>query len=456
MASVCRIQPGMDIPKKGFVFKRSFFFILAATVLSGVFAACAKNPSGPSVPSENVVLSTPVTGPGASLNPVTRREGDWNSGGGYAPNNQFNPWFVKNTKVVHYCIEIDQENFGLDLATARGHLKSAFDFWKQEFAISRQTLHHPRENEKEDARAYLGTQEFREVACSDKADIRIQLGLLTESQKNRINQSENYLALTVRTAYDPVELKGKGFIYFSPVKGPLAPNSKDLGARRWKVGKGANFLLMAIHEVGHVFGQTSSMHPFMRPMIMSYLIEASKRSDIELDSAETTVLRPIGALPSRDQVEKCADTPFRLPVVGEVKCLRLTMSSAQTSPDQAQIEWKLNGEYAVYARIGNLMGALSYRDYEPVYLDQKQKVFNTKVADNFLPTQKMFERQESSGEIQILATANVTEVDRQLINGGQAMSVTIVKDTSSYKITIHRWKDDPNLGHQQSFLEFRR
>ncbi len=36
----------------------------------------------------------------------------WTSGGGELLRTAINPWFIQNTKVVHYCVLADEKNFG--------------------------------------------------------------------------------------------------------------------------------------------------------------------------------------------------------------------------------------------------------------------------------------------------------------------------------------------------------
>ena len=45
--------------------------------------------------------------------------GEWNSGGGEFLADSLNPWFIQNTKIVTYCIEIDDNAFHLGDARTR-------------------------------------------------------------------------------------------------------------------------------------------------------------------------------------------------------------------------------------------------------------------------------------------------------------------------------------------------
>ena len=77
---------------------------------------------------------------------------------------------------------------------------------------------------------------------------------MDEVQEDYLKQEYGtVIAAAVRTDYDPVNLRGKGFVYVSPERGRLAPGLPGLIPERWSDEKGL-FEKVLIHEIGHVFG----------------------------------------------------------------------------------------------------------------------------------------------------------------------------------------------------------
>ncbi|MGE0173359.1 MAG: hypothetical protein AB7T49_11250 [Oligoflexales bacterium] len=175
--------------------------------------------------------------------------GSWSSGGGAFYTDEYNPWFIQNTKIVKYCITIDDEHFGVGLDKVRTNIVEAIKYWKEEF------------KELEILQQYsspvqLATADFREVNCKDDS-VRVvfQMGVIDgKKQRRYIESPEKTVGVAVRTSYDPVNLRGKGFIYISPEEGKYALKGKDLIAKRWQQNGGKLLQLILIHELGHVFG----------------------------------------------------------------------------------------------------------------------------------------------------------------------------------------------------------
>ena len=56
--------------------------------------------------------------------------GATSSGGGNSFHNSDNPWFLENTEIVPYCIQIDEANFGVSLEFAKAKIEGALTYWK--------------------------------------------------------------------------------------------------------------------------------------------------------------------------------------------------------------------------------------------------------------------------------------------------------------------------------------
>lgn len=167
--------------------------------------------------------------------------GGWTSGGGELIRDAHNPWFLSNTKEVTYCIQINEREFGQSKEFVRTQIQKAWDFWK----IQLNELNYGRFGGT-DFNFALATQNFMETACNRSVDIKFQFATLDSEQKQRMGDLSKTIAVSVRTDYDSVNLKGKGFIYFNRNQQfPILP---------WTRVDGARALPILIHEMGHIFG----------------------------------------------------------------------------------------------------------------------------------------------------------------------------------------------------------
>jgi hypothetical protein len=194
---------------------------------------------------------------------------EWSSGGGKLKTDAENPWFLKNTKVIRYCIAVDPINFGTSETVARNNLHKALYFWKNELLNT-----VPVDNN--GVEILVGTQSFQEVGCHRSHEIAFQFGSLTRYQQAKIGDVKRYGALTIRTEYDNVNLRAKGFVYISPEQGPLAPTLPNLIPNRWSVADGRLLELTLIHELGHVFG-IPDRKPYMNEDFVDWILGPAGR-----------------------------------------------------------------------------------------------------------------------------------------------------------------------------------
>jgi hypothetical protein len=170
--------------------------------------------------------------------------GGWIGGGGELVKDANNPWWIENTTSVTYCVLQDEVNFHLAKPTARRRVREAIDYWKAEFARGIPTMG-----------TRVATQTFNEVSCAQSGvDLVFQLGTLYSEQIRQIENPTEFVSLAMRTDYDPVHMRGRGFIYVAPDSGPLRPNSDRLAERPWSLSDGGLLLQVLAHELGHVFG----------------------------------------------------------------------------------------------------------------------------------------------------------------------------------------------------------
>lgn len=195
----------------------------------------------------------------------------WTSGGGGLLKDAHNPWFLNNTSEVKYCIKIDEANFGQKLSQVSEAVKRSLDFWKRNFKTANASTIPPI------GTIILAQQNFVETNCDFKQDITFQFGVLDGQQFKYFKNPTQYVAAAIRTQYDRVNMKGKGFIYVSPEAGTLALNSKNVIKYPWSSHDGALLVPILIHELGHIFGlQHNHLISFMEEDFPERLLSTSQ------------------------------------------------------------------------------------------------------------------------------------------------------------------------------------
>lgn len=168
----------------------------------------------------------------------------WTSGGGELIRDGQNPWFLANVKSVTYCVEVDEANFGQTRSQVSSIIVKALNNWKLEFRNARYL----------NSNLGIAAQTFHETSCSANPDIRFQFGVLSGEQLKKLDDPTRFLGVTVRTDYDPVQMRGRGFVYVSPARGPLKIAGEKVVKEPWALENGGLLYLVLVHELGHVFG----------------------------------------------------------------------------------------------------------------------------------------------------------------------------------------------------------
>ncbi len=135
----------------------------------------------------------------------------------------------------------------------------------------------------------MGTQSFIEVACgTNDIDLQFQFGYetLTPEQKTFLKDPSKYVGVAVRTAYDPVQIRGKGFIYVASDTGPNAyRNNGTLVSKAWSQPKLLQYVIL--HELGHIFGLPHAGGGLMSQTFLEQVLNAKLYqifSKIEVES----------------------------------------------------------------------------------------------------------------------------------------------------------------------------
>jgi len=188
----------------------------------------------------------------------------WSSGGGgEVIKDARNPWFLQNTPSVDVCIIHDEEHFdigALESSDLERMVQDALSYWKYEFSQAFTPWPAVR----------VATQRFRVVdlitinksgvvkSCAPTTDLTVQFGYLNTEQRNYLKDrgqaTKDFISFAIRTSYDSVNLRGKGFIYLAADSGELKFEGPDLIAKPWSMGTGGLIHATLKHELGHVFG----------------------------------------------------------------------------------------------------------------------------------------------------------------------------------------------------------
>ena len=178
--------------------------------------------------------------------------GTFISSGGELFKDGHNPWFLsKNTEKIKYCVMVAGDEFsGKDLAL-NSVIEKSFGYWIAE--LTRVQKLFP----ESPVYVKMGDHKLEEVKCGKGEDVAFKFGAGTLTKKERFffgGKLTTFVASSVRTDYDEVNLKGKGFVYVSSDKG----SQKFIGDKQIKIQnpwsyEGLLFHVL-VHEIGHIFG----------------------------------------------------------------------------------------------------------------------------------------------------------------------------------------------------------
>jgi hypothetical protein len=189
------------------------------------------------------------------------KDGSWaGGGGGEIIGDRANPWFLKNTKVIHTCIIVNPDLFHFpnnDLEVLKASAREAQAYWTAEFKKSyvvKDLL--PLGTQRFDLVDTIVTQKNTpERNCPAATDLTYQFGYISSKQAGWLQTSGQVdgkvVATTVRTEYDDVQMKGKGFILLLPDSGSFA--LKFQNSRPWSTNP-RTIAEVLKHELGHIYG----------------------------------------------------------------------------------------------------------------------------------------------------------------------------------------------------------
>lgn len=263
--------------------------------------------------------------------------GGWVGMGGELFKDARNPWFVKNTPEVFYCLKVDKASVSVDEAIIDNAIKASVAFWKSE--LSRAT------NQGLDGHFSLGTQTFTRTTCADsKLHLTILFGPGTldanlQADKNILDYLKDpnkYVGVTVRTSYDLKNLVGRGFMYFSSdLQNP------SLVKRAWSRPKILQYALM--HEIGHVLGLPHLGTGLMSEVFLDQLVKPEFIDKYETLPYES-VIAPNPEFVSCEIVTNATKSFFGIPQdhncisLKQIDLTSLTVSALKTETSKDELE----------------------------------------------------------------------------------------------------------------------
>lgn len=230
---------------------------------------------------------------------AAKSNGGWVSSGGEIFKNAKNPWFVKNTLTVNYCIQFSTAEFSLDEAVAIDLVAKSIAYWKDQF--NGETVVKVKSPILSSALIDVATQNFiYHNSCDGSEDIIFKFGYkyLIQDEIDYLGEPQKYLGVTIRKNYDEINLKGSGVVYISGDLGvnSYAKSSKDMIDQAWQYPKLLQYVI--IHELGHIFGVPHTGSGLMSEVFLDQLLIRK--------SAALFVREPIAPfIKSYDQFQIC-------------------------------------------------------------------------------------------------------------------------------------------------------
>ena len=170
-------------------------------------------------------------------------DGGMTGGGGGLVLDRNNPWFMQNTKDVKYCVEVSTDQFSATGDLVQKSIDGAIRYWNEEYASAVIPVFDTRIEP-----VRIAAQEFKKVGCGDSPDLVLQFGVMHPGQEKDIPHSEEFAGATIRTKYDPVNMKGAGYIYISPDRGPWRFKGAPLASLAVTIG---SLFLWGVGRLGY-------------------------------------------------------------------------------------------------------------------------------------------------------------------------------------------------------------
>lgn len=350
----------------------------------------------------------------------------WVSSGGDIYRDEKNPWFLRNVKTVQYCTIIDRKGISITEDAIQANIAAAIAYWKREFSGKEVILDQNAIHTNKSGVAKVGLQDFVEKPCDGREDLRFVVGAeaLTKDQRKYLKDVRRHMGMAVRTNYDLVNLRGRGFIFVGSDVGAnriVGPFSERLWSKK-------NMMLGVLaHEMGHVFGIPHTGTGLMAETFAEKLTTALVTEAL----AKLDELPPVLRIPDESQsckigreiIESLGLQIAGYPEEGEPhRCLNL-VTSHQKDKAYADLVLKyLNTQTNESIEIGTI----AFEKGKPVQIDYPYDVNVNFLSLVYLnPAQRVFREDEL---IKIKDAQNQTEIVLDYLFGTADVKAGITAD----------------------------
>lgn len=207
-----------------------------------------------------------------SVIPISGFAGGWIASGGGSFRLEKNPWFVKNTQVVNYCVMVDEAGVSASVQEIQAAIAESFKYWARELSTKPAMPSAVTRGFTE-----VATQEFvRQSQCDATTDIAFKIGYETLDQKERewLQDPTAYIGVSIRKDYDEIQMKGRGIVFISSDRGAhVYRNLGQLVSTAWSKPKLLQYALT--HEIGHIMGISHWGMGLMSETFLTSLLNSS-------------------------------------------------------------------------------------------------------------------------------------------------------------------------------------
>lgn len=297
----------------------------------------------------------------------------WVSSGGEVFIERKNPWFLRNTQQVDYCILMDETSFSVTRVEAEKLIEESFAFWAEQFKEVSGTSSGPQLGF-----TPVATQKFvLHSRCEPEFPLVFKLGRkeLMKDEVDHLKEPLKFIGVSIQKSYDPVNMRGSGVIYISADKGPDAYENKgQLVDQAWRFPQLLKYTL--VHELGHVFGIPHVGSGMMSEVFMNVLLSTSMYKSYAEGPFESFLTPPAN-------FEVCrSDNDFNAAfflLTNQTQCLFFEKFPTEIG------RWKVLKKDQLsdpYTQIGELKGdtvSQSVHNLKPaviVHLPKEQKIFS--------------------------------------------------------------------------------